>query len=40
MLFYKSYLNEALYYRANDANNINKTPIKNDIMLSGTSFVK
>ena len=40
MLFHKSYFNKALYYKANDVNSINKTPIKNDITLSSTSFVK
>jgi hypothetical protein len=39
-LFRKGHLDEALYYGANDADSINETPIKNDITLSGASFVK
>ena len=31
MLFLKSYFNKGLYYRVNNAYNINKTLIKNDI---------
>ena len=31
MLFFRSYVDEGLYYRVNNIYSINKTPIKNDI---------